>query len=380
MNDLATLIAGLDGISIIIGLTVGFALAVLLSRLNRRSVLNHVSEHLSDEVKNTFESVTETIETSVKSSSSEALKENQQQFLTVANDKLADQRQLHSSVLDSKQELIDTQLQQQSKEHNKDLETKKELIDKRLTDVDVKLGKVERLVQELQTDRKSQYSALDEQLKSLTTTTQSLQTALADNRARGQWGERIAEDILQLLGFVEGKNYTRQSQTELGKRPDFTFLLPNQMTLNMDAKFPLDNYLRYYEAASELERKNYSDRFLVDVKKRVTEIQKRDYIDSTTINCVLVFIPNEQIYRFIHEQDDSIIDTALRQRVVLCSPLTLYIVLAVIRQAAQNFNVEQNHAKLYWLSTRFAKNGKNTLTRCRRSKITSDEFKTTFNA
>lgn len=346
MNEFTALIAGLDGLSIIIGLVGGFVCAVLLGRLNRRSVLNHVSEHLSDEVKNTFENVTETIETSVKNSSSEALKDNQQHFLTVANDKLADQRQLHSSELESKKELIDTQLQQQSKEHNKELANKKELIDQRLTDMDVKLGKVESLVQDLQTDRKAQYGALDEQLKSLTTTTQSLQTALADNRARGQWGERIAEDILQLLGFVEGKNYTRQTQTELGKRPDFTFLLPNHMTLNMDVKFPLDNYLRYFEASSESERKNYSDRFLVDVKKRVTEIQKRDYIDSNTINCVLVFIPNEQIYRFIHEQDDSIIDTALRQRVVLCSPLTLYIVLAVIRQAAQNFNVEQKSREI----------------------------------
>jgi len=346
MDDFAVLIAGLDGLSVIIGAIGGFVCALLVSRLNRRSVLNHVSEHLSDEVKNTFENVTETIETSVKNSSSEALKDNQEQFFTVANNKLEDQRQLHSSELESKKELIDTRLQQQSKEHNKELANKKELIDQRLTNMDDKLGKVERLVQELQTDRKTQYGALGQQLRDLTHTTSSLQKALADNRARGQWGERIAEDILQLLGFIEGKNYTRQSMTESGKRPDFTFLLPNQMSLNMDAKFPLDNYLRYFEASSEQERKNYTDRFLSDVKQRVTEIQKRDYIDSNTINCVLVFIPNEQIYRFIHEQDDSIIDTALRQRVILCSPLTLYIVLAVIRQAAQNFNVEQKSREI----------------------------------
>ncbi len=406
MDDFTALLAGLDGLSIIIGLIGGFVCAVLLSRLNRRGVLKQVSEHLSDEVKNSFEGVTGEIKSSFDSLSSEALNKNQERFLNLANDKFSDQTDRHSSELESKKELIDTQLQQmsdtlktvpteleksqskvtevldkstanlkesnqnylnqlteksetQTKEHNKELDTKKELIDQRLTDMDVKLGKVEQLVQELQTDRKTQYSALDEQLKSLTSTTTSLQKALADNRARGQWGERIAEDILQLLGFVEGKNYFKQSATESGKRPDFTFLLPNQMSLNMDAKFPLDNYLRYYEAVSEPERKDFSDKFLSDVKQRVVEIQKREYIDSKTVNCVLIFIPNEQIYRFIHEQDDSIIDTALKQRVILCSPLTLYIVLAVIRQAAQNFNVEQKSREVVAAVNEIRKEWKN---------------------
>ena len=228
MDDFAVLIAGLDGLSIIIGVLGGFACAMLLGRLNRRSVLKFVSEHLSDEVKNTFENVTETIETSVKNSSSEALKDNQEQFFTVANNKLEGQRQLHSSELESKKELIDTRLQQQSKEHNKELANKKELIDQRLTNMDDKLGKVERLVQELQTDRKTQYGALGQQLRDLTHTTSSLQKALADNRARGQWGERMAEDMLQFMGLVEGVNYITQSAIEAGTRPDFTFLFPTR--------------------------------------------------------------------------------------------------------------------------------------------------------
>ena len=103
--------------------------------------------------------------------------------------------------------------------------------------MDVKLGKVERLVQDLQTDRKAQYGALGQQLQSLTATTSSLQKALADNRARGQWGERMAEDMLNFMGLVEGVNYIKQSAIEAGTRPDFTFLFPNQKSLNMDAKF-----------------------------------------------------------------------------------------------------------------------------------------------
>ena len=234
----------------------------------------------------------------------------------------------------------------QTKAHKKELDTKKELIDQRLTDMDVKLGKVEQLVQDLQTDRKAQYSALGQQLQGLTTTTASLQKALADNRARGQWGERMAEDMLNFMGLVEGINYIKQSAIEAGTRPDFTFLFPNQKSLNMDAKFPLDNYLRYIEADNDADRREFSQKFLRDVNQRVTEIQKRDYIAAGTLDCVLIFIPNEQVYRFIYEEDQRIIDNALKQKVIMCSPLTLYVVLAVIRQAAQNFNIEQRSQEI----------------------------------
>ena len=65
--------------------------------------------------------------------------------------------------------------------------------------------------------------------------------------ARGQWGERMAEDVLQLAGFLEGINYHKQREIDTGI-PDFTFLLPDGLSLHMDVKFPLDNDLRYLDA------------------------------------------------------------------------------------------------------------------------------------
>ena len=68
---------------------------------------------------------------------------------------------------------------------------------------------------------------------------------------RGQWGERIAEDVLRLSGFLEGVNYLRQhTLTDSGGRPDYTFLMPNGLVMHMDVKFPLDNYLRFLDAES----------------------------------------------------------------------------------------------------------------------------------
>ena len=113
---------------------------------------------------------------------------------------------------------------------------------------------------------------------------------------------------------------------------DFTFFLPKNLVLNMDAKFPLDNYMRYLEADNDTEKERYCKAFLRDVKARVKEIRGREYINPSggTVDYVILFIPNEQIYAFIHEMDSSILDDAIREKVVFCSPVTLFAVLAAV--------------------------------------------------
>ena len=114
----------------------------------------------------------------------------------------------------------------------------------------------------------------------------------------------------------------------------------------MDVKFPLDNYLRYQEANSDADKSRHMSDFLRDVRGRVKEVVGREYInpEQNTVDYVLLFIPNEQVYAFIHEQDRTILDDALMNKVVFCSPLTLYAILAVIRRAVDNFTLEKDIA------------------------------------
>jgi DNA recombination protein RmuC len=133
--------------------------------------------------------------------------------------------------------------------------------------------------------------------------------------------------------------------------------LPRDLKLNMDVKFPLDNYMKFLEAPSELEKTKYCNDFLRDVKARIKEVTTREYInpEQNTVDYVLLFIPNEQIYSFIHEQDNSILDNGIKNRVVLCSPVTLFAVLAVIRQAVDNFALEQTSNEILSLLGAFKK-------------------------
>ena len=133
--------------------------------------------------------------------------------------------------------------------------------------------------------------------------------------------------------------------------------LPNGMTVNMDVKFPLDNYTAYQASETDAQRAYYRKQFLGDVRARIFEIGARGYIslEQNTVDCALVFIPNEQIFRFIYEQDAAIFDDAMARKVLLCSPLTLFGVLAVIRQAAEHFRLQQTSRDILMLLYDFRK-------------------------
>ena len=244
----------------------------------------------------------------------------------------------------------------QSQLSEQNLESKKALIEQSIKEVRDNLKSVETLVSGLEKDRAKAYGELLSQLKTtseqtikLSETTGKLQAALGNTKIRGQWGERMADDILASIGFLEGANYRKQQVDPAGgSRPDYTFLLPNRLVLNMDVKFPLDNYLKYIDTDSEADREGFKAAFLKDSRQRIKEVTTRDYInpEQNTVDYVLVLIPNEQVYRFINENDPDLLDYALRCKVVLCSPVTLYAVLALINQAVKNFKMEKGLAEI----------------------------------
>ncbi|MDP1820093.1 MAG: DNA recombination protein RmuC [Acidimicrobiales bacterium] len=223
----------------------------------------------------------------------------------------------------------------------KHLELRAEAFDQKVAGIDQQLQRMGDLMAGLKQEGATQHGQLITNLRAatastqaLTETAQHLREALASPKARGQWGERMADDVLRTAGMVEGITYRKQTGIAGGSIPDITFLLPGGRHLHMDVKFPVDNYLRHLEAGSERDRETTAKAFLRDVRNRVKELSGRDYIKADdTLDEVLLFIPNESVWAFIHEQDPQLIDIAMGQKVVLCSPVSLFAVLAVIRQA-----------------------------------------------
>ena len=232
------------------------------------------------------------------------------------------------------------------------LDTKAQVIDATLrgvsTDVTNRLNELNSELQNLRESSSRQYGSVEEAVSALAKRTDNLKDILSNSQKRGQWGERLAEDILRSAGFVEGKNYSKQQQIEGGGKPDYRFEMPPDRVLFMDVKFPLDQYSQYVASEDEAVRAIAKRQFLDALHGHIAALAKRDYVDNdnNTIDYVLMFVPNESISSFVHEADPQLIDTALEQKVVLCTPLTLYAFLVVIRQATDSFHTEQNAADI----------------------------------
>ena len=206
------------------------------------------------------------------------------------------------------------------------------------------------------------FGNVNEAVAALAQQTSNLNNVLSSSQARGQWGERMAEDLLHAAGLLEGINYEKQDTISGGGRPDYTFLMPPNRVLYMDVKFPMDSYTKCMTATDAAAREIAKREFITAARARVTELQKRDYVVSTTqhsLDYVLLFVPNESITAFIHEADPTLIDWALERKVVLCSPLTLYAFLVVVRQATESFHTEETAAQIMQMMGKFRKQWEN---------------------
>lgn len=271
----------------------------------------------------------------------DAMAKNSEEFLKLAK-----------SVLDAKTD-----------ESGRQLEGKKELIDAELVRMKENLDKVQNFMAGLEKDREAKFGEITEQIKHtvrqterLTDTTNDLSRALSSSAERGRWGERMALDIIRATGMIENVNYKVQQTMKNSSRPDYTFILPKGFVLNMDVKFPLDNYLRYYQTDGA-EKDACLKAFLKDVRAKIKEIKDRGYIDQSegTLDVMLLFIPNESVYEFIYVNDDAVMDYAMSNRVVLVSPMSLFAVLAVIRQSVENFAFEATSGEMLKLFGEFYK-------------------------
>lgn len=276
-------------------------------------------------------------------------------------------KQIRQESKDNQEQFLRLAIAQFKAEQNSattELETRKLAVESSVQSLKEQLEQYRKLIREFEQDRNTKYGNLENELKnaSLSTaklqeTTSQLNAILGNNQKRGQWGERMAEDIIRYAGLAEGVNYNKQTKLDsTTTKPDYTFLLPDDHRINMDVKFPLDNYLHMMESASDVEKEKYKKDFERNVKSRIKEIQNRDYINPAdhTLDFVLLFIPNEQVFGFIQAEMADLMDEALRQKVVLCSPFTLYAMLSVIRQAFENFRYEKDLKKIIVSIDQFA--------------------------
>ncbi len=275
-------------------------------------------------------------------------------------------QQLNEQSRRDREESIKIAAENIAKSGGEQLGSRAELIDNTLRnltgEMNQRIDALSKELQVLQQVNTSQYDNVGKAVEALARRTDNLSEILSSSQKRGQWGERVVEDMLRAVGFIEGVNYSKQDVNAVGGRPDYTFHMPPDRVLFMDVKFPLDRYADHFNADNDALRQQAKAEFVKAVKGHVDALARRDYTlnaKEEALDYVLMFLPNESISGFVHEADPGMIDYALSKKVVLCSPLALYSFLSVIRQATDSFHTEQTAASIMQQIAKFNKEWQN---------------------
>jgi DNA recombination protein RmuC len=252
-----------------------------------------------------------------------------------------EERQRMLEQLDSKKEVINESLK-----YSKD--SIKELVEK----INYELEKTKSQLNESEKERVGEFSALKTILEEhklitgeLKQSTDNLKNILSNNQMRGAFGEEIADNLLKSIGFVEGENYIANSaQDTSANRPDFTVFLPDKTKINIDVKFPLQSLIRHIEAEDKLNKDRYLKEFAQDVKQKIKDVCNREYInpEEKTVDFVILFVPNEMIFSFIHDNLPDVWNEAMAKKVILAGPFSFTAILRMVFQSYKNFMYQEN--------------------------------------
>ena len=236
----------------------------------------------------------------------------------------------------------------------KDNSNKKEIIEKIVQDLKKEIDDRQEEIRELEKDRNKKFGDITRSIEEhrkitdeLNTSTQALGRILSNNQVRGQWGERIIEDILTSAGLVETVHYEKQKT--LGRsnvKPDITLLLPNERKVAIDVKFPYAEIQHMSQATTKSAKAEHLKKFERDVKTKMTQITKYIDVEEGTLDYAIMFVPNEMLFSFINQQFPNIIDEAMSKKVMIVSPFTFLIVARTIMESYRNFMVENNLRKI----------------------------------
>jgi DNA recombination protein RmuC len=170
-----------------------------------------------------------------------------------------------------------------------------------------------------------------------------LQAILSNKQTRGAFGQGRMETIIA-DGLPLGA-YSFQSPLSNGTRPDCTIRMPNNAPpLVVDAKFPLEAWNAFREAAAPEARRSAAQQFRRDLEVHIKDISEKYLLAGETQEMAFLFIPSESVFAEIHEHFKTVVQKAQRSRVVFVSPSLLMLSIQVIQAVLKDQRMrEQAH-------------------------------------
>ena len=251
---------------------------------------------------------------------SDALKNNNESFLTLANEKMSNYQNQAKSDLEKRhveiQKLINPAI-----ETIKAIDNRIEIFDK---------------------DRIRSQTSTYEQMNVLIKETSDLSKALRAPNLRGAWGEMQLRRVVEIAGMMKFCDFVEQkvfSDDDSRIIPDLVVNMAGGKNIVVDAKTPMDAYIKSIESEDKKIKENYISQHIKNTRDHVNSLSSKKYWDQfpDSPELVVMFIPIESVYMSVLDNDSSLLEWASNKNVIIASPLSL---LALLKSFAVGWREE----------------------------------------
>ncbi len=248
------------------------------------------------------------------------------------------------SLLRQAKEQFDNQRQLSTAE----LEQRKEAIDNLVGPIRESLEKLGEHANAIEQKRAGAYERLTSQIASLQKVAGSLSEALRSPNIRGQWAEQELGNILELSGLQQHIDYYPQYTVDVPGsrlRPDAVVNVPGGLKVVIDAKAPLENYLKAHEATDDRQERDLLTHHASAISRHVKSLGERDYADAVagSPDFVLMFVPADPILDSAMKVQPTLWEQAWQEhRVLIATPGLLLAFLRTVALAWQQQDMQKN--------------------------------------